>query len=437
MIDFKFFEALKLNDPNNKYLKDHPFVQNATFGLEIEFIVAAAPYEDMKPEWLALALSETKFEEEYLQTYQHNDPDYEKNDNDFSNYIRINKKRAWESMWDIMQKMEFSAEKYDDQYKQIMISYWYKKIEPIIRSAGFRVGMGKESVSNLWAVGDDGNDSVYNLPVLEIRSGILNQQDIEKLSEVLEGISDLMKQYKQEIRVEGNTGLHIHVANNNTKQQDGFSRLAVAQTADEDAIWDINAKHDRDMRYAMFNKAEDYEQSERNGAHSQIIFMLLGILKDANTTTISNKILSSYVNVGLSRNSGINITTEHPTVEYRYLSSQLVAESPQKVIQFIQYFINHTASMSNKGRIKFEDNDVRIVLTKLPNNMVKIDRFNKKELEDEKDRQFIYKFPRIPRPTLPRKELDKPAMGRQDMGFTKWFKSLPEEEQKSILKKNK
>jgi hypothetical protein len=434
-----FFEALKFNDPKAANLQHHPFVRNATFGVEIELLAVAAPFDEMRPEWLAKALEESDFEKEFIKAYQHNNPDYEFDDRDFINYIRMNKKAAWEALWNQIENYEYMGSKNDTVYRSTMISFWGKKVSQIITQAGFRIYPGKEANSNIWAFGEDGDDSEFNLPVLEIRSAVLTQNDIPKLANVFHGIANLVKANPKTLMARGNTGFHIHVSNPNGIK-DGFTRLAAAQTTDEDAIWDVSDRHDRAFeRHAAMNKPQDFETRENGGAHGRIMVMLDRILsqnsrspqptsdfaamfnfrpgehpnqKPESTITISGEELTQYV-MGLDRNAGINVTSEHPTVEYRYLSSMLIIENPQKAIEFIQYFINHTASMSNKDRIKFENDDARYVLTKMPHDTVRIDKLNKsnheQEWEDEMGRSLpsTYKYPRIPRSGLPRKDLDQ------------------------------
>lgn len=442
----RFVSRLK---PSRSALENHPFVKDATFGIEIEFITALIPFQDMKPQWIALALNDTDFEEEFVNIYSKNDIDYEKNEDDFINYIRMNKKRAYDKILELIENREFNPDKYDNAYHQTLISYWSKKFIEIIKR-NYKVYEGRESSGKYWAVGDDGHDSEFNLPVLEIRSGILSQKDFPKLIETLNSISNFVKANQECLWARGNTGLHVHVHNSNTGNKNGytdmFSRLASASYVDEDAIWDASSSHDRSFeKYARLNNPQNFEGYGKRGVHDDIVFQLMKLNKGKQKEiTVDNSYFERFMSV-LSRNSGVNVTSEHPTVEYRYLSSALI-ETPQKVIDFIKYFIDHTAQMSNKERISFENDTHRIVLTKMPEDKIKINYFTKKdhevEWEDETGRSLpsTYKYPKIPKSGYPRENLDDTNISTNQQRslkepFSQWFKTLPSSKQTELKNK--
>lgn len=449
MRDFrKFIEAFKFSDDRSK-LQNHPLVQGTTFGVEIEFQTGAVPFDDMKPEWLAIALKRTPFEEDYIAAYSHNEPDYEANEFDFTNYIRTNKKMAWDVLWEVIEERGFNADHEDSEYLEVITGYWGKKLIEIVKAAGFRIQVGQQAYGNIWAVGSDGHDNEYNLPVVEVRTGIMKAQELDKLYTVLQGMSSLSKQYPREFRAAGNTGLHIHV-HNSSVGKDMFSRLAAASNTDEDSIWDVSAPHDRDFqRYAMLNKPQDFESRVRGGLHDMIILALQAISKrqtlDDNVQSsfiVSNQELDKRLRTTLHRNNGVNVITEHPTVEYRYLSSMMVVEKPAKVIEFIRYFIDHTAQMGNRSQIKFESGDIHAVLTRMPRNMVRIDFQSKKAAEigrhthnkppskwEDKEGRVFYQYPKIPKPSHPVSDIVNPSSERGDQPFSQWFKSLTPQQQ--------
>lgn len=418
---YDFLEALKFTDPRNQQLQNHPYVKDATFGVEIEFIAVAATYDDMKPQWLMSILKNTPFGGNFL-LYGENQ--------DFLKYITENKKKAWDYLFEIAPEGQLIS---PTLYIKQMARYWGDKIDELIESSGFPLSPTIKSYNNMWTVGDDGTDTYYNLPVVEIRSGIMSQKDLPNLLNFFEKFSKLIKENSPAISTAGNTGLHVHVHNPAVAARrnyyDAFARLAVLSSVDEDWIVDQSGGHDRDFEtHATLNKPENYSTKKSDGSHDQVVYALedLIIKNNRNPLFISNEDLGHHLGVGnafygfLSRNMGVNVTSEHPTVEYRYLSSTLVVESPRKAVGAVQHFVNNTAQLSNKDRIKFVDSTGKVcILTKLPDDMIRID------LGDVKS----------PRSGLPRHELDRPvntAEKRINQPFKQWYYNLSPKDREKL-----
>lgn len=366
-----FLEGLKFDKPVAG-MQSHPEVVGATFGVEIEFITAAIPPKHMTPLQLFYGLRGSDFEQEF---YNRENTDDE---NAFLDYVSGNKREAMNALWEIIGTWRWGPpEEYEEKYTDAVIGYWGMEIIKIVREAGFKIVADNQASGTRWAVGGDGVDTEYRLPIIELRSGILNQSDVPQLLEVFEGLSAMVKSNK-ELMARGNTGFHIHVGNTRTGG-DMFSRLSAAADVDEDWIWDVSAPHDRAFeRHAALNRPYD-----GRGTHDAI-FEALWLLWNAggtqgmvsspgNPLVVGGREFTNYMRGNLGRNAGVNTTTEHPTVEYRYFSSMLVVEDPKKAIDAINYFIQNTAQRTSKDRIVFESGGRRFVLTRMPHGAVRID----------------------------------------------------------------
>lgn len=402
-MDFdKYLEALSFNQ-SRQHLQSHPHVQGAKFGVEIELIVSAVG-DDLKSidfRKLAAVLWDTSFKDEFI-AYQDDDErryDYAT----FTNYVIDSKQEALDFL------VNLRSGEFERDYSLFVIDYWFKKISPIIKNAGFKVLPGDKSAGDTWAIGPDGHDSEQGLPILEIRTSILSQEDMPNLLKVFQGLAKLTQE-NEEIMATGNTGLHVHVSNPRTK--DMFARLAAASQVDEDWIWDVSARHDRNFRHARLNSDRFSTDIGEHGAHDHIVDALLNLSSGQSTIVISNEELGRSLKVTMERNMGVNTISEHPTVEYRYFSSMVMTKDPHKAIQAIEYFIHNTAQLSNKNRIVFRGEKGIVVLTKNPQGMIRIDYVNGD------------KVPRIPKPNLPTSQLDvNPSQRMPNQSFGSWVKS--------------
>ncbi len=379
--------------PIRKVLESHPLVKKSKFGIEIEFKAFSAPLKGLPPK---------------------------ETDQEFKDYFP--ERDLPKELWDYD-----SEELWQDStiplYDRIISGYWIDKTIFLINELGFKAFADKNNGNETWAVGPDGKDSSDDVPIIEIRTPPLdnNPETFEKIKEFLYKLQKFLKENNKFLKVAGNTGLHIHVSNPKTidrpfqydvagiKYGDPFTRLAAIIGVDENQIWNDMAIHDRDFeKFATMNKQQDF--SGHRGIYQQIITIIrqyLGIQstgRNQKATKIINlnelyKIVSSF-----ERNAGVNVKSEHPTIEYRYLSSALLTKNdgPDKIIDYIQYFIQHAASQSNKNRIIINGDWERVVLTRVFNG-VQID-YQQSEYNSKTDKE---EYKRIPQPAVPNEDLTK------------------------------
>lgn len=429
----KYLEGIGFDDDWSS-LKSHPLL-DATIGVEVEFIMACIPLKDIRPDQIAVGLQYSESALEHIADEINYEYEGEGIDDDvLTEWCEKNKTEAYRLLRERVESYEGFGGGEENDWQEIVFEYWKWKFAESIDAAGFQSGFGERAAGGRWAVGVDGYDTEYNLPVIEVRSAILTPRDLPKLQEVLTGFAALGKANQQDLLARGNTGIHVHVGNANTgnirgtRSADAFSRLAAAAYTDENELWDQQLKYDRSFeRHSLMNKQGDFSSYGDKGAHDEIVQKFIDLsnmhFKRAKTFTVANQDLWTFFSANYNRNKGINIVSEHPTVEYRYLSSAMLLEpnGPQTVVQWVRYFITNNASQSNKGRIQFEDEDTRVVLTKMPNDNVRVDILNKPD-EEEGER-----WPRIPKPGLPRSMMNPPADPLQrplDVPVHQWWSDL-------------
>ncbi len=403
-----FYETLRVDDAvARSQLRNHPLVRQGTFGVEIEFIVTGMPSSQWGTNYLVDALEDTSFEQELYQKYgyiedhqdgrtetvQISDREWRKF---FKKYIADNREEALEAFQD---RMEDFWERDDQHGINIMTSYWKNVVEEMIQKAGFKT-RPDEAQGETWGVGDDGTDSEEGKPVVEIRTGIMTEQDMPRFERVLIGFQQLFSRNKSYLRVAGNTGLHVHISNpaiNLPGGPDPFTRLASIASLDEEKIWDDLAPHDRSFeRFSALNRQQDFSNYSDKGFHQMIIEWVWFRLNPdrskvsasprgaANfSVNVTSKQLSDFMG-GFDRNVGVNTRSRQPTVEYRQLSSVMLTDpqGPQKVIDYIRYFLENTAGLSNKNQFVIKNEDTRVVFTRLQGG-AKID-FQKRESSDSR-----------------------------------------------------
>lgn len=428
MLSFRsYFEALKFNQPRQQ-INTHPLVQGAKFGIEIEFSACAAPFEDMRPEWLAYGLYPDTDEEIDLES------------------IKNNKKQMWDQLISTIRNYSFSQ---NEDYQTAIIGYWSRKVAEIIDSCGFQALLRNEPAGQYWAVGDDGIDQEIAVPLLEVRSGILTQKDFPNLLKVFENLSSLVKQHSDILLAKNNTGFHIHVSNSRVSS-DIFSRLAAASDVDEDWIWDVSASHDRSFeKHAALNKPQNFTTGSEaaNGGHDQICSVLYKIMQahhNENPVVLDMKDLADWFFQSIGRDMGVNLTSRHPTIEYRYLSSALVVENPQKAIDSIEYFVQNTAQLSNKNRLRFETSEGNnFILTLQPMSKVRIDYIPTNKMRDMGDDRYgntILKPPRIPKTGMGTDELRQrstPTQRHPSQPFRQWLQQMSPQDRYNYIKNKK
>lgn len=420
MMQFKqfFYETLRVGDAHARgQLAAHPLVRQGTFGVEVEFKVLGLPPNAWDDQTLANGLQETPFEEELYQRHGGRDEEDQETGETvhvgmnrrewakfFEEYVRTHKEEAIEA-W-----MDHYGEKADSHMWRHIKGHWQAEARRAIEAAGFKV-RGDQASGPTWGVGDDGLDSEESRPVVEVRSGIMTPADEGRLLQVLQGFQKMFQQNKAYVQAAGNTGLHVHVSNpavNRGGSADPFSRLASLAGVDEDRIWDDMAPHDRAFeRYALLNRQQDFSSYKDTGFHQMVLEYVKFRLKPKGagprfTANVTAAELAEFMS-GFERNAGVNVKSEHPTVEYRQLSSALLTEpqGPRKVIDYIRYFSQNTAGLANKNQFSVKDGNERAVFTRLPGG-ARVD-FQGRD-DDEQS------FPRVPQHGHPAADLrDHPA----------------------------
>ena len=357
--------------PSRKNLEQHPLFQKSTFGLEIEFKAMSAPLDNL--------------------------PDKE------DSQAEVPEELSYYDSEDQWANPDMVAPFY-----RIIVGYWTEKAIEVVNKSGFRAFEDKQSGETTFSVSNDGFDSDSD-PVIEIRTCPLNNDSktIEKIRNFLINLQSFLKTNKQFIMPTGNTGIHIHVSNpkilDQNHEPDPFTRLASICNTDEPQIWSDMAIHDRDFEHwARLNKMQDYSGEE--GVHQHIIDLMRPYDRKPKTEIISIKQLRSIVS-NIDRNSGINVRSEQPTVEYRYLSSAMLLQhdGPDKVIDYINYFMQHAAAQTNKNRITINGNGERIVLTRVPNGV----RMDYQTIQRDYDDRDTEKYASVPQSGLPNNDLIK------------------------------
>ena len=216
-----------------------------------------------------------------------------------------------------------------------------------IRSLGEHVEAEDVADSTTWAVGEDGLN-------VEIRSRHMNQSesDFKKISQVGDWVSNQ--------RTSGKTGMHIHVGL--PSNFDVFDLLAMTTLVDEDAIKGVISS-DRDLgQYAklrrsisnmIVNKIRDYMKMRPDARESVPASFVL-----------TNEQMMSILQ-GFDRNHGTNIVafSEHKTIEFRYLGSDLA----DKAVKWIEYFLLLPRIAKSRNKITLNNiYDENVIATRLP-----------------------------------------------------------------------
>lgn len=337
-----------------------------------------------------------------------------------------------------------------------------RDIGQLIHSVGFTYHGGTQADEDAWGVGFDGNDSKHQLPVLEIRSGIMQLDELPMLQKFLEELVDYVRTTERTtpdgrtvgpLRAAGNTAIHLHVSNPalGVVHRDAFSRLAAAATGfDEDQVVADSKPYKRPFnRFAKLFSPKynpvtvsshdlivDYFKREvfkryysgtpagpltgqeldnalgNKAPAAQPINAMKVVTQEELDAILNNEEMDRYV--------GINVQGKHNTVEYRHIPTTFLMEpnGVSKVMNYVQYFIQHLASRSNKSRFEFRSaTGDRLVFTRLPNNNIQI---NFQETPE--------KVPMIGRPVDDLKSKPNP-MQRLDQPFRAWYRSLNRQQQ--------
>lgn len=172
------------------------------------------------------------------------------------------------------------------------------------------------ATENVWAVGIDGSN-------IEIRTRHLkqNENDFDLVRE--------MCGFIKRKQTSGGTSAHIHIGL--PKDFDAFDVLAMSTLVDEKAV-KIAAGSDREL--------ETWAKL-RDSLHKYLITALLpgGGKIDVKSFALSNdKLLSIVKNASKYHGTNINAFSNHKTIEFRYLSSNIASQS-ELLLKWIRYFL--------------------------------------------------------------------------------------------------
>lgn len=313
-----------------------------------------------------------------------------------------------------------------------VVEIWTPQIVDLIQSAGFRYSGSDKASGPLWGVGPDNLDSEEGKPVLEIRTGIISARDLSKFANFLFALTQAVKRHSPYLALRSNTGLHVHVSNpgvGTDLNRDAFVRLAALSDIDEPHIWKDMTPYDRPFElYAKLNKQTKLGMSGVRDYHDSVIERfktLLNVLEGQPfSRELNNKQLATILQ-GMDRHAGINISGSMPgdtkpnTVEYRHLTSAMLLEpnGVEKLIDYINYYIQHLARKSRSSQVVIQGTTSRLVFTRMPYGRVKVDY------------QPNTQKSRVAQAGLPFNDLSKPSTGRGDRPFSAWWGGLNKSQQ--------
>lgn len=328
-------------------------------------------------------------------------------------------------------RKEFEGAKYDyiqdnpsKVYNYSKAKYVIEEIKDLIEKNGFKVNEGPDASGELWGVGydhknDRGEPSVSEEQetLVEMRTGILRLDQLGDFEVFLEDLSAFIDRDKY-VRTHGGTSAHVHVSNKFLTQyneKDYFLALASTMHMDEPAVKSAaGANRDFD-RFANFNS------NLYNAIVQNLSFEMFRSNNMAQSAVITNEELGKMIRgIPEIKHHGINIISKFPTIEYRYLSSQIL-DNPKKLSNWIRYYLVLPIAAKGKSQIKLWENPNKtgnsLTLTKLPGAKVKIDINSKSS-----------------KPSLKTADL-KTNLSREELGFQKWYNRLSPEEQEAYRRK--
>jgi len=193
-----------------------------------------------------------------------------------------------------------------------------------------------------WGVGEDASG------VVEIRTGILTTKDIPKLKQVLIMLSGE--------KLTNDTSAHVHIGM--PENTDAFDLIAMTTLADEKQIKATVPK--RAFR--------DFAQL-RPSISNELIYQI-GKSNKSNYT--SEELLEKISMMGRDFGTNLLAFKRHGTVEFRYLSSEVVA-NPEKLFQWIQYYLILPQIAQGRKQIVVTNNKgQKMIMTRMPNGMVNV-----------------------------------------------------------------
>ena len=222
-------------------------------------------------------------------------------------------------------EIEFIPENSEDMKKEIDM------VGKMIQNAGDN-WKPDDSTPDEWGVGKDGH-------LVEIRSRYLTTKDIPVLRNILTDLRD-------NVRTSGGTSAHVHIG---LQQFDDFNMmdlLSIIYLIDEKKLYDL-AGEDRDVRWTKSNQT-------LIDTIFNIIFHTSGFFSDDDTgeVVVSDTDLRKSL-MGVERYMGTNIKAffTHGTIEFRYLSSQIL-KNIDAFLEAIQYYLLMPYLARKKMQIK-------------------------------------------------------------------------------------
>lgn len=340
MLNFKsFIESVDFNKTKNikKGLKKY---KPGTFGVEIEFIV-----EDSSNDELVLMLqNDRKVYKDFLDQLPKSpddlsEEDYNKFYNAFINSITP----------------EIAADKYglEGYENRSSINPLHDKIDEYI---SFLSSIGAKSV-----YGDATNDAFGIGPdsgYLEIRTPILTTKDFPIFKKLLDKL--------QEEKFSGDNSAHVHIGM--PENTNGFDLIAMTTLADEKQV-KIDAGDGRNF--------DDWARL-RSANHQKLSSAIEKLIEPELETIVDDEDVK-HIAFNSSKFLGTNLKSfgRLGTVEFRYLSSQIVKNS-NKLLEWIQYYLILPNIAQSRKQIKIQGhlNDYYI-LTRMPGNKIKITKNQK------------------------------------------------------------
>lgn len=352
----EFLENLNFDSVYRKDLKNHEFLKDITFGIEIEFALLGK-----KPN------------------------DFTEQDFDFLFRNRVaynvdNKQQCVEIFNELMKANRLNLVTKKDWWVNNLVKYWYGKFEVVFDLLN-EPSVMDYSNKNIWSVTDDSYEQSFYYPIIELRSPVFTLNEMERFINILKRIVKFVKLNSDNIISTSKTGLHIHIGNKTFIQEKGsnrksfgdiFSRLTSLQYIDEKDIKNHMDKYNRDD---TFSKDIKYIQNE-------VVAKITENFKEKTQIVPISKLESVFGREKFIRNAGVNISSYSPTIEHRYWSSAILLETNgvKKIVDTIYYLAENLASNINKTQLKFKSFDGNsVVLTKLNKESVRIDILDQNE----------------------------------------------------------
>lgn len=233
-----------------------------------------------------------------------------------------------------------------DFYFEKIINELKEKLRIDIRSERYN--------SNFWKIEKEGSGVEITSPILQ------NTEDNFKL---LKNIAEYIKTSFPKQTDNLNFGIHVHIGM--PQNFTYFDRFALYELMDEKSIEAIAPER------VLHNKKFEAYNENKQIVIPQLLDKLQFEYNKENKFIIDDSDLSRFVP---ERQTGINIETDHDTVEFRYLGIQQI-----DVLQdWITYYMLITKYAQTRNTIVFEDitnkdsENYTMVLIRLPNKKIKV-----------------------------------------------------------------